>query len=111
MCIRDSTYAPTISTIQKRNYVIKDSLEGNKREYHVLSATGEGVTARVDTETYGADKNKLFPTDIGRVVTDFLLEHYGLIMDYQFTAKAEANFDTVASGKIGWQDSITTTLV
>ena len=103
---RPSTYAPTISTIQKRNYVIKDSLEGNQRDYHVLSATANGVAARVDTETYGADKNKLFPTDIGRVVTDFLLEHYSLIMDYQFTAKAEANFDTVAAGEIGWQESI-----
>lgn len=103
---RPSTYAPTISTIQKRNYVIKDSLEGTKREYNVLKATDNGVSAAVETENYGADKNKLFPTDIGRVVTDFLLEHYGLIMDYQFTAKAEANFDTVAEGKKGWQDSI-----
>ena len=103
---RPSTYAPTISTIQKRNYVLKDSLEGNKRDYTVLSATDGGVSSEVATENYGADKNKLFPTDIGRVVTDFLLEHYGLIMDYQFTAKAEQNFDTVAEGKIQWQQSI-----
>jgi DNA topoisomerase-1 len=103
---RPSTYAPTISTIQKRNYVIKDSLDGTQREYQVLRATDEGVSSTVATENYGADKNKLFPTDIGRVVTDFLLEHYGLIMDYQFTAKAEQNFDTVAEGQKQWQDSI-----
>lgn len=105
---RPSTYAPTISTIQKRNYVLKDSLEGNTREIQVLSATKEGVSQRTDSERYGADKNKLFPTDIGRVVTDFLTEHYGLIMDYQFTAKAEENFDVVAEGKVSWQDSIHT---
>jgi len=103
---RPSTYAPTISTIQKRNYVIKDSLDGTQREYQVLRATDEGVSSTVATENYGADKNKLFPTDIGRVVTDFLLEHYGLIMDYQFTAKAEQNFDIVAEGQKQWQDSI-----
>jgi len=103
---RPSTYAPTISTIQKRNYVIKDSLDGTQREYQVLRATDEGVSSTVATENYDADKNKLFPTDIGRVVTDFLLEHYGLIMDYQFTAKAEQNFDTVAEGQKQWQDSI-----
>lgn len=103
---RPSTYAPTISTIQKRNYVIKDSLEGNSREYNVLSATDDGLSAEIANENYGADKNKLFPTDIGCVVTDFLMEHYGLIMDYQFTAKAEASFDTVAKGEKKWQDSI-----
>lgn len=103
---RPSTYAPTISTIQKRNYVLKDSLEGTQREYQVLRATNDGVSSTVATENYGADKNKLFPTDIGRVVTDFLLEHYGLIMDYQFTAKAEQSFDTVAEGQKQWQDSI-----
>ncbi len=103
---RPSTYAPTISTVQKRKYVIKESLEGNSREYKVYSATNKGVAKKIDTENYGADKNKLFPTDIGKVVTDFLTEHYGLIMDYQFTAKAEQNFDTVAVGQIGWQDSI-----
>ena len=103
---RPSTYAPTISTVQKRKYVIKESLEGNSREYKVYSATNKGVAKKIDSENYGADKNKLFPTDIGKVVTDFLTEHYGLIMDYQFTAKAEQNFDTVAVGQIGWQDSI-----
>jgi DNA topoisomerase-1 len=103
---RPSTYAPTISTVQKRKYVVKESLEGNSREYKIYSATDNGVSHKIDTENYGADKNKLFPTDIGKVVTDFLIEHYSLIMDYQFTAKAEQNFDTVAEGQIGWQDSI-----
>jgi DNA topoisomerase-1 len=103
---RPSTYAPTISTIQKREYVIKDSLEGNKRDYNILTLNASGLGQEIATETYGADKNKLFPTDIGRVVTDFLTEHYKLIMDYQFTAKAEANFDTVAEGKVRWQDAI-----
>ena len=103
---RPSTYAPTISTVQKRKYVVKESLEGNSREYKIYSATDDGVSHKIDTENYGADKNKLFPTDIGKVVTDFLIEHYSLIMDYQFTAKAEQNFDTVAEGQIGWQDSI-----
>ena len=97
---RPSTYAPTISTVQKRKYVVKESLEGNSREYKIYSATDDGVSHKIDTENYGADKNKLFPTDIGKVVTDFLIEHYSLIMDYQFTAKAEQNFDTVAEGQI-----------
>jgi DNA topoisomerase-1 len=103
---RPSTYAPTISTIQKRTYVVKDSLDGEKRKYNILRATAQGVQSTVAEETFGADKNKLFPTDMGRVVTDFLVEHYGLIMDYQFTAKAEDNFDEVAEGKVAWQDSI-----
>ena len=103
---RPSTYAPTISTIQKRDYVIKDSLDGKQRKYQVLTLNAAGLSVATATETYGADKNKLFPTDIGRVVTDFLTEHYKLIMDYQFTAKAEQNFDTIAEGQVRWQDSI-----
>jgi len=103
---RPSTYAPTISTIQKRKYVVKESLEGESRSFKIFSATADGVAQKEGKENYGADKNKLFPTDIGRVVTDFLIEHYGLIMDYQFTAKAEQNFDTVAAGQKGWQESI-----
>lgn len=103
---RPSTYAPTISTIQKRKYVEKKSLDGEKRDFNVLTARPSGVSKRIDTENHGADKNKLFPTDIGRVVTDFLTEHYQLIMDYQFTANAEESFDSIARGEVQWQNSI-----
>ena len=103
---RPSTYAPTITTIQKRQYVEKKSLEGSKRNFNIFSLKGSELTATQSSETYNADKNKLFPTDIGRVVNDFLVEHYGMIMDYNFTARAEQNFDKIAEGASEWQSSI-----
>ncbi len=103
---RPSTYAPTISTIQKRGYVEKKEREGEERPYHVMELVGMAIERSVKTEITGKEKNKLFPTDIGMVVTDFLKEHFEHIMDYHFTAEVEAQFDQIAHGKINWTDMI-----
>ncbi|MBT2557515.1 type I DNA topoisomerase [Hymenobacter sp. ISL-91] len=103
---RPSTYAPTISTIQKRGYVEKDSREGKERKFHVLTLEGEQVKTEVKTENYGADKAKLFPTDVAMVVTDFLVEHFPAIVDFQFTAKVEDEFDRIADGLDNWTDML-----
>ena len=99
---RPSTYAPTISTIQKRQYVEKESRDGNERAYKVVELKGNTVTADTKTEMTGVEKNKLFPTDIGMIVTDFLVEHFGIVLDYQFTARVEKDFDEIAHGKKQW---------
>ncbi len=101
---RPSTYAPTISTIIKRQYVIKETREGEKRDIEVLLLNKQELQYQIKTEGFGAEKNKLFPTDIGIVVTDFLIEHFGQILNYNFTAAAEKNLDTIAEGKAKWQD-------
>ena len=103
---RPSTYAPTISTIQKRGYVEKDSRPGKDRNYSVLSLKKEKITAQVLTEITGAEKYKLFPTDIGTVVNDFLVEHFKEVMDYNFTASVEEDFDEIAEGKVVWNNMI-----
>ncbi|UYZ64445.1 type I DNA topoisomerase [Hymenobacter weizhouensis] len=103
---RPSTYAPTISTIQKRGYVEKDSREGKERKFHVLTLDGNQVKTEVKTETFGADKAKLFPTDTAMVVNDFLVEHFPVIVDYQFTAKVEDEFDRIADGLEEWTDML-----
>jgi DNA topoisomerase I len=103
---RPSTYAPTISTIQKRGYVEKKEREGEERPYTVLELKGTGIDRQTKTEITGREKNKLFPTDIGMVVTDFLKEHFGHIMDYHFTAEVEEQFDEIARGKMDWTDMI-----
>lgn len=100
---RPSTYAPTISTIQKREYVEKEAREGLEREYKVVELKKGNVTSGTRTEMTGVEKNKLFPTDIGMIVTDFLVEHFGVILDYQFTARAEKDFDEIASGNKQWE--------
>lgn len=99
---RPSTYAPTISTIQKREYVVKDSRPGEKRDYEVLLLKGGKISRSTKSEKAGAEKNKLFPTDIGTVVNDFLLAYFQDIMDYHFTAGVEKEFDEVARGKKAW---------
>jgi len=99
---RPSTYAPTISTIQKRGYVIKESREGVKREFEVLLLKDGKINTETKTEITGAEKNKLFPTDIGSVVTDFLMKNFDHIMDYNFTASVEKEFDEIASGIQSW---------
>jgi DNA topoisomerase-1 len=99
---RPSTYAPTISTIQKRGYVERKEREGELRNYIVLSLKNDTISKEIKSETTGKDKNKLFPTDIGVVVTDFLSTHFERIMDYNFTANVEAQFDEIAEGKIEW---------
>ena len=103
---RPSTYAPTISTIQKRGYVVKESREGSVRKYRVLSLANDTITPNTETEITGAEKNKLFPTNIAMVVNDFLVEHFPTITDYSFTANIEQEFDEIASGKVQWQKMI-----
>jgi len=104
---RPSTYAPTISTVQKRGYVEKDSREGKERKFHVLTLDGNAVQTEVKTENYGAEKTKLFPTDTAMVVNDFLVEHFPTVVDYQFTAKVEDEFDQIANGHEDWTKMLT----
>lgn len=99
---RPSTYAPTISTIQKRFYVEKTSREGKERKYRTITLEENNIEQKQNTEIVGAEKMKLFPTDIGMVVTDFLVENFQNIMDYSFTAQMEENFDAIANGKQSW---------
>ncbi|MDO5016932.1 MAG: type I DNA topoisomerase [Porphyromonas sp.] len=103
---RPSTYAPTIQTIQKREYVVKKSIDGEKRDYIELKLEGGKISKRTKKELYGADKNKLFPTDTGLVVTDFLVEYFPQVLDYNFTAKVEEEFDEIAEGKKEWNAMI-----
>jgi DNA topoisomerase-1 len=100
---RPSTYAPTISTIVSRNYVEKGSIDGNERAYVQLSLSNSDIETKKLTETIGSDKGKLVPTDIGMIVNDFLVEHFGTILDYHFTAKVEEDFDAIADGKEEWK--------
>lgn len=105
---RPSTYAPTISTIQQRNYVERKDKDGVPRAYNILSLSKNEIIAAKATENTGAEKSKLFPTDLGMVVTDFLNEHFQQIMDYSFTANIENQFDDIASGKQDWKKMIGT---
>ena len=104
---RPSTYAPTISTVQKRGYVEKDTREGKERKFHVLTLEGDAVNTEVKTENYGAEKTKLFPTDTAMVVNDFLVAHFPTIVDFQFTAKVEDEFDQIANGHEDWTKMLT----
>ncbi|MDR0962736.1 MAG: type I DNA topoisomerase [Mediterranea sp.] len=99
---RPSTYAPTISTIQQREYVEKGDKPGQERSYNVLSLKKDKITDAVRTETTGSDKGKLIPTDTGTVVTDFLMQYFPKIMDYNFTAGVEQKFDEIAEGEALW---------
>jgi DNA topoisomerase-1 len=99
---RPSTYAPTISTIQRRQYVKKETREGNERKYQLIKLIDKKVISSIKIENTGAEKNKLFPTDIGMIVTDFLVEHFGIILDYSFTARVEKDFDEIAKGNKKW---------
>ena len=103
---RPSTYAPTISTILKRGYVEKRDKDGVKREYRVLMLKKDNVIKITESENTGAEKSKLFPTDLGLVVTDFLKQYFDDIMDYSFTARIEEEFDEVAEGKMKWNKMI-----
>ena len=103
---RPSTYAPTISTILKRGYVEKRDKEGVQRQYSVLTLSHDKISKKTETENTGAEKAKLFPTDLGLVVTDFLKQYFDDIMDYSFTARIEEEFDEVARGKIRWNKMI-----
>ena len=99
---RPSTYAPTISTIQNRNYVEKGTIDGEERKYTVISLIDNQLKESDNFEKFGSDKGKLVPTDIGMIVTDFLVNHFEEILDYNFTAKVEADFDQIANGKADW---------
>lgn len=103
---RPSTYAPTVSKIMEagRGYVVKESREGVERKYNVYLLKNDILDKKVDTEITGSTSSRLYPTDIGMVVTDFLGLHFNGIMDYNFTAEMEAEFDQIASGNSGWKD-------
>ena len=103
---RPSTYAPTISTIQQREYVERGDRPGAKREIEVIALRKGKITHRKATETYDAEKGKLLPTDIGVVVNDFLTEYFPDILDYNFTAKIEQKFDDIAEGNLVWDNEI-----
>jgi DNA topoisomerase-1 len=103
---RPSTYAPTISTIQNREYVIKTDREGESRSYHVLRLQQGQITEDNLSEVVGTEKSKLFPTDTGSVVNDYLQDHFNYILDYNFTANIEQELDLVAEGKESWKTTI-----
>ena len=103
---RPSTYAPTIQTIQNRGYVERADREGQHRNYTVLTLKDGAVKRAVKSEIYGADKGKLLPTDVGIVVNDFLVDQFPNIVDYNFTARVEEEFDTIAEGKTAWSGAI-----
>ena len=103
---RPSTYAPTISTIQNRDYVEKGEKTGEKHRICTLSLSGGSIKESFKTESYGSEKNKLIPTDVGMVVNDFLQEYFPDIMDYNFTANVEEKFDHIAAGESKWNDEI-----
>jgi DNA topoisomerase-1 len=103
---RPSTYAPTISTVQKRGYVVKESRDGTERKYVTLTLKQNNVSSATASEITGAEKNKLFPTNTAMIVNDFLVEHFPEITNYSFTADIELKFDEIANGKLEWQKMI-----
>lgn len=105
---RPSTYAPTISTVIARNYIEKGISEGEERAYKVIQLKDDAVKAQTQTEKVGANKGRMIPTDIGIIVTDFLVKNFASIMDYNFTAKVEEDFDEIAAGNQDWTDMMNT---
>ena len=103
---RPSTYAPTITTIQNRNYVTKEDRPGIERSFEIIILSDKTVKEKTKTEIFGAEKSKLFPTDIGMVVNDFLVENFDQILDYNFTANVEKEFDDIAEGNLIWTEMI-----
>lgn len=105
---RPSTYAPTITTIQNRGYILRESRDGVERELDQIDLKGQNIKIKKIKKTFGAEKKKLFPSDIGMVVTDFLSQYFNDIMDYNFTANAEDALDHIAEGEVEWQSMIGT---
>lgn len=103
---RPSTYAPTISTIIRREYVVKEDRPGQERKYKEISLKDDKISKAVNTETFGTEKAKLFPTSAGMIVNDFLVNNFEDIVDFSFTANVEKDFDNIAEGKVQWQDMI-----
>ncbi|MCQ2195356.1 MAG: type I DNA topoisomerase [Paludibacteraceae bacterium] len=103
---RPSTYATTVTTIQNRGYVERADREGEQRDYNILTLKGDKITDEIKSETTGTERSKLFPTDIGIVVNDFLIEYFPNILDYNFTAKVEKEFDDIAEGNVKWEETI-----
>jgi DNA topoisomerase-1 len=103
---RPSTYAPTISTIQKRGYVVKEDREGKERNFVQLTLHSNAIKRQERTEKFATEKSKLFPSDIGMIVTDFLTKHFDQIMDFGFTASVEEEFDKIARGQLVWNKMI-----
>lgn len=103
---RPSTYAPTITTIQKRGYVLKQTRPGQERQYDCIELKGNQIKEEMKTEKVGYEKDKIFPTDVGIVVNDYLQQNFEEIMDYGFTADVEKRFDDIAEGKEQWQDML-----
>ncbi len=100
---RPSTYAPTISTVQKRGYVVKETRDGKQRKFNQISLQNGTVKEIQNIENYGAEKNKLFPTDIAMIVNDFLVDNFPNVTNFSFTANIEKEFDTIAEGKLEWE--------
>ncbi len=103
---RPSTYAPTISTIQQREYVVKGDKKGEERSFSIDTLKDQKIASKTKKEVVGNEKGKLLPTDIGTVVNDFLMQHFPDIMDYNFTARVEQEFDQIAEGKEGWAEAM-----
>lgn len=103
---RPSTYAPIITTIQNRGYVVKEDRPGAEREFTTLTLQKEEIKEQTQKENFGYERSKLFPTDIGMVVNDFLVKNFDLIMDFNFTAKVEEQFDIIAEGKVKWENML-----
>jgi len=103
---RPSTYAPTISTILRRWYVVKENRPGEKRDFQIFELKDGKITEKIKQQNTGAEKQKLFPTDIGMIVNDFLISHFEEVLNYGFTASIEEQFDDVATGNMKWQDMI-----
>jgi DNA topoisomerase I len=103
---RPSTYAPTITTVQKRAYVIKDNRDGKEREATTVTLKNNKISSKTKTEIFGAEKAKLFPTDLAMVVNDFLVQNFKEVVDFHFTAKVEKEFDDIADGKMDWVEML-----